>query len=91
MLDQTLRLFGIVPDYDLDIMAEDQSRTQVAAAVDAGADVQKGNRPNRKDIERIKSPSVSPSPLLAYWLWFQPEVILYERQKKAHGKSRWTF
>src|SRR6267378_914876 len=33
MLDQTLRLFGIVPDYDLDIMAEDQSPTQVAAAV----------------------------------------------------------
>ena len=33
MLDQTLRLFGIVPEYDLDIMAEDQSPTQVAAAV----------------------------------------------------------
>jgi UDP-N-acetylglucosamine 2-epimerase (non-hydrolysing) len=33
MLDQTLSLFGIVPDYDLDIMAEDQSPTQVAAAV----------------------------------------------------------
>jgi UDP-N-acetylglucosamine 2-epimerase (non-hydrolysing) len=33
MLDQTLRLFGIVPDYDLDIMAENQSPTQVAAAV----------------------------------------------------------
>jgi len=33
MLDQTLRLFEIVPDYDLDIMAEDQSPTQVAAAV----------------------------------------------------------
>jgi len=33
MLDQTLQLFGIVPDYDLDIMAQDQSPTQVAAAV----------------------------------------------------------
>ena len=33
MLDQTLSLFGIVPDYDLDIMAKDQSPTQVAAAV----------------------------------------------------------
>jgi UDP-N-acetylglucosamine 2-epimerase (non-hydrolysing) len=33
MLDQTLGLFEIVPDYDLDIMAEDQSPTQVAAAV----------------------------------------------------------
>src|SRR5882724_5953681 len=33
MLDQTLRLFGIVPDHDLDIMAQDQTPTQVAAAV----------------------------------------------------------
>ena len=33
MLDQTLSLFGIVPEYDLDIMARDQSPTQVAAAV----------------------------------------------------------
>jgi UDP-N-acetylglucosamine 2-epimerase (non-hydrolysing) len=33
MLDQTLPLFGIVPEYDLDIMARDQSPTQVAAAV----------------------------------------------------------
>jgi UDP-N-acetylglucosamine 2-epimerase (non-hydrolysing) len=33
MLDQTLRLFGIVPEYDLDIMGQDQSPTQVAAAV----------------------------------------------------------
>ena len=33
MLDQTLPLFGIVPEYDLDIMAEDQSPTQVAAAL----------------------------------------------------------
>ena len=30
-------------------------------------------------------------PLLAYWLGFQPQVILYERQKRIHGKSRWTF
>jgi len=33
MLDQTLRLFEIVPDYDLDVMSPDQSPTQVAAAV----------------------------------------------------------
>lgn len=33
MLDQTLRLFDIDPDYDLDIMSENQSPTQVAAAV----------------------------------------------------------
>jgi glycosyltransferase involved in cell wall biosynthesis len=30
-------------------------------------------------------------PLFAYWLGFQPEVILYERKKRIHGKSRWTF
>ncbi|HKO43126.1 MAG TPA: UDP-N-acetylglucosamine 2-epimerase (non-hydrolyzing) [Pyrinomonadaceae bacterium] len=33
MLDQTLELFEIIPDHDLDIMAADQSPTQVAAAV----------------------------------------------------------
>ena len=31
------------------------------------------------------------TPLLAYWLGFKPEVILYHRQKREHGKSRWTF
>lgn len=33
MLDQTLRLFEIAPDYDLDVMSENQSPTQVGAAV----------------------------------------------------------
>lgn len=33
MLDQVLSLFGIVPDYDLDVMKGNQSPTQVAAAV----------------------------------------------------------
>jgi UDP-N-acetylglucosamine 2-epimerase (non-hydrolysing) len=33
MLDQVLRLFGIVPDYDLDVMKNNQTPTQVAAAV----------------------------------------------------------
>jgi len=33
MLDQTLNLFGLLPDYDLDVMADNQSPTQVAAAV----------------------------------------------------------
>jgi len=36
MLDQTLSLFGIVPDHDLGIMTENQSPAQVAAAVLAG-------------------------------------------------------
>src|SRR5258708_30924686 len=30
-------------------------------------------------------------PLFAYWLGFQPEVILYERRKRIHGRSRWTL
>jgi|SRR5579859_147017 len=36
MLDQVLRIFGIQPDYDLDVMQDNQSPTQVAAAVLAG-------------------------------------------------------
>jgi len=33
MLDQVLRLFGITPDYDLNIMEENQTSTQVASGV----------------------------------------------------------
>lgn len=33
MLDQVLTLFGIVPDYDLNVMQDSQSPTQVAAVV----------------------------------------------------------
>ncbi len=33
MLDQALRVFGVRPDHDLDVMQEDQSPTQVATAV----------------------------------------------------------
>ncbi len=36
------------------------------------------------------SKNINP-PVFAYWLGFQPEVILYERKKRIHGKSRWTF
>lgn len=36
MLDQVLTLFRIVPDYDLNVMQDTQSPTQVAAAVLAG-------------------------------------------------------
>ncbi len=36
------------------------------------------------------SKNINP-PLFAYWLGFQPEVVLYERKKRAFGKSRWTF
>jgi UDP-N-acetylglucosamine 2-epimerase (non-hydrolysing) len=33
MLDQVLRIFGIQPDYDLDVMQDNQTPTQVAATV----------------------------------------------------------
>jgi len=33
MLDQVLRLFGIAPDYDLNVMQDNQSPSQVASAV----------------------------------------------------------
>lgn len=33
MLDQVLRLFGIVPDYDLNVMEDNQTPTQVASSV----------------------------------------------------------
>jgi polyisoprenyl-phosphate glycosyltransferase len=29
--------------------------------------------------------------VFAFWLGFKPEVIPYERRKRVHGKSRWTF
>jgi polyisoprenyl-phosphate glycosyltransferase len=29
--------------------------------------------------------------VFAFWLGFKPDVIPYERQKRQHGKSRWTF
>ncbi len=31
------------------------------------------------------------TPLLAYWLGYQPDVIHYHRAAREHGKSRWTF
>jgi len=31
------------------------------------------------------------TPLLAYWLGYQPEVVHYHRPKREHGKSGWTF
>ena len=33
MLDQVLNLFGIRPDYDLDLMRDDQSLAEVSAAI----------------------------------------------------------
>jgi dolichol-phosphate mannosyltransferase len=31
------------------------------------------------------------TPLLAYWLGYQPEAIRYHRPSRQFGKSRWTF
>ncbi len=36
------------------------------------------------------SKNINPQ-IFSYWLGFKPEVIFYERQKRAHGKSRWTL
>ncbi len=47
---------------------------------------------DRSFLPHIKNSSknINP-PLFAYWLGFTPDVIPYERKKRAHGKSRWTF
>lgn len=31
------------------------------------------------------------TPLLAYWLGYQPDIIHYHRPAREHGKSGWTF
>jgi dolichol-phosphate mannosyltransferase len=31
------------------------------------------------------------TPLYAYWLGFKPVVLTYQRRKRLHGRSRWTF
>lgn len=31
------------------------------------------------------------TPLLSYWIGYKPVVVYYERAKRQHGKSRWTF
>ena len=31
------------------------------------------------------------TPLLAYWLGFEPVILLYKRRRRKHGQSRWNF
>ncbi|MDQ3160206.1 MAG: glycosyltransferase family 2 protein [Pseudomonadota bacterium] len=31
------------------------------------------------------------TPLLAYWLGYEPEVVSYHRPRREHGRSGWTF
>lgn len=38
MLDQVLQLFSVLPDYDLDLMREDQSLAELSAAIFSGLD-----------------------------------------------------
>ncbi len=38
-----------------------------------------------------KSSKNTYTPLLAYWLGFQPVFLPYERRKRIHGRSRWGF
>lgn len=39
----------------------------------------------------INSAKTIYTPLLAYWLGFKPDIIYYNRAKRLHGKSKWTF
>jgi dolichol-phosphate mannosyltransferase len=36
------------------------------------------------------SKNINPN-VLAFWMDFKPNVVPYERRKRLHGKSRWTF
>lgn len=38
-----------------------------------------------------KSSASTNTQLLTFWLGIKPIEIFYERQKRVHGKSRWTF
>ena len=43
-------------------------------------------------LPHMQSSGKNINPLVfAFWLGFKPDVIPYERQKRIHGKSRWTF
>ena len=37
------------------------------------------------------SPKNVYTPLYSYWLGFTPSVLPYHRQKRVHGRSRWSF
>ena len=39
----------------------------------------------------IDSAKSTYTPLLAYWLGYEPTIIKYHRQPREHGRSRWTF
>lgn len=39
---------------------------------------------------RSSGKNINPN-VFAFWLGFKPFVIPYERRKRVHGKSRWTF
>lgn len=43
-------------------------------------------------LPHMQSSGKNINPLVfAFWLGFKPDVIPYERRKRIHGKSRWTF
>lgn len=39
----------------------------------------------------INSAKSSFTPLLAFWLGYEPKIIKYHREKRKSGKSKWTF
>jgi uncharacterized protein (DUF433 family) len=55
MLDQVLQLFAIRPDYDLNVMAEDQTPTGVAAAVLKGLGPILPGRVERSGVHMVYS------------------------------------
>jgi dolichol-phosphate mannosyltransferase len=47
---------------------------------------------DRSLLEPIRDASKNAfTPLLAYWLGYEPHVIEYHRPRREHGKSRWSF
>jgi dolichol-phosphate mannosyltransferase len=39
---------------------------------------------------RCSGKNINPN-VFAFWLGFKPDCIAYERRKRTHGRSRWTF
>jgi dolichol-phosphate mannosyltransferase len=43
-------------------------------------------------LEHMRSSGKNINPnVFAFWLGFKPDCIAYERRKRTHGRSRWTF
>ncbi len=86
MLDQVLELFDMIPDYDLDIMGEDQSLAQVTASVFAGLDpVLTAERPDWVLVQGDTT-TVMAAGLLAFY--HRIKVGHVEAGLRTHDKHR---